>query len=646
MPQLSTKSKPKKGECLYGTDGRCEHMIDPVAVAKLKHAFNWMQANKPGVMAKHKASNFDEELRRLAIRYRPVPGTKASEVKHWSIPQRLKTVIMQTAKLTKERFSSPLTAHPCSKAYWAAHERDEVFGANHDAYSSRWTGGSLAVPELEVHEATKALDWAIRSAKSTTASTLTLLILPTFYANEGVDAEDDPRFMQLLRRNHDVCLPVCKFGWESLQFEPPGCQPLVEPRKLRRKFMLIAVGNQEGYAHHFPFVEDAVGTEFYSEFKAAVRDALPEDTRVTFETIGDIRLTQDNTTDDSSRWARKASKRFRKRHADSAEERTLPRHPLYTYQCRHECLTPDPTWLNPGVDNLSYEKILEGHQQAVAALSKETPPSPPLTHNWREFLYTDGSHVKGPECVGPGIGAAVHIPGEDTIAVHCAWEGEGADAKCNTICRAELAALNVALTNYGETHKRSDNTLHVATDSLASMYGLAKMITRPQDLREHRHRTILESLAQAVRDHTGTIHLWKVKSHTGIVGNELADQTAVLMAKGEIPEEKYHLYTTPSNNRENMGGRFVTSGYFHRWAEYALALYHDRKRIQWSAATCHHPPPRHEGCTQTTGPHPHKIWECIPRRHLRKGLVCNCRQNTPLSQPCLYDQHKSERPHP
>jgi ribonuclease HI len=192
-------------------------------------------------------------------------------------------------------------------------------------------------------------------------------------------------------------------------------------------------------------------------------------------------------------------------------------------------------------------------------LSKETPPSPPLAHNWREFLYMDGSHVKGPDCVGPGIGAAVHIPGEDTIAVHCAWEGEGADAKCNTICRAELAALNVALTNYGETHKRADNTLHVATDSLASMYGLAKMITRPQDLREHRHRTILESLAQAVRDHTGTIHLWKVKSHTGIIGNELADQTAVLMAKGEIPEEKYHLYTTPSNNRENMHWPYTTT---------------------------------------------------------------------------------------
>lgn len=94
----------------------------------------------------------------------------------------------------------------------------------------------------------------------------------------------------------------------------------------------------------------------------------------------------------------------------------------------------------------------------------------------------------------------------------------------------------------------------MATDSLGSMYGIAKMITRPQDLKEHRHRQILEDLATAVRDHPGTVHLWKVKSHTGIIGNELADGVAVQVARGEQPPDASpsHAYDVPSNSRAKM----------------------------------------------------------------------------------------------
>lgn len=550
--------------CIYGPDGRCEHMIAPAVVARLKHAFEYMQARHPGVLAAHKAGTFVEELRRLAIRYRPLPGTTACKLRHWQLPEKLKTAIMHKAKITKERFASPLSSHPCTQAYWSEHKRDQVFGANHDAYSTRWTGASMAVPPMEVHVATQALDWAIRSAKTTTDCTLTLLILPTFYADRAADADDDPRFMQLLRRNHDVCLPVCTFGWESLSVEPPGCQPLEEPHLVRQRFMLIAVGNLAGYDRHFPFVENAIATDFYQEFQWAVRDALPESTKLKFAKIGDIRLDQDTTTHDYARWARKAGRRFSKRHADSFEERTVPRHPVYTFRHQYpECATPDPNWLHPGADNLTHERIQQGHAQAVDDLRATQPAAPPLVHDWQTFMYTDGSHVQSSDCAGPGIGAAVYIPGTDpqntnstSISVYCAWEGDGAEAKCNTICRAELAALDVALAHHSSmmmtTDTHGQETLHIATDSLASMYGIAKMITRPQDLREHRHRLVLESLAQKVKDFPGTIHLWKVKSHTGVVGNEKADRLAVKVATGETDAGECHLYTTPSNDREKI----------------------------------------------------------------------------------------------
>ncbi len=126
--------------CIYGPDGRCEHMIAPEVVARLKDAYAFMQTNHPDRMANLQVGTFEEELRRLAIRYRPIPGTKTTEAQHWSVPKALKHTIMQFAKLTKERFSNPFSAHPCSCSYWTAHERDLVFGANHDAYSTRWTG--------------------------------------------------------------------------------------------------------------------------------------------------------------------------------------------------------------------------------------------------------------------------------------------------------------------------------------------------------------------------------------------------------------------------------------------------------------------------------------------------------------------------
>jgi hypothetical protein len=219
-------------------------------------------------------------------------------------------------------------------------------------------------------------------------------------------------------------------------------------------------------------------------------------------------------------------------------------------------------------DPLEYAQLVAAHSIATQALRQSQPtPPPPLAHDWEGFLYTDGSHVKAPDIEGPGIEAAVHVPGPSshTLAVHCAWQGEGADITCNTICRADWAALHVAITQYGTTHIRGDGKLHVATDSLGSMHRLAKMITRPQDQKEHRHRQVLEALASAVKDHPCTIHLWKVNSHTGIIGND----GAVQVGRRELPDTQVlhtydswapsygmihwdWVYDTPSNSRRQM----------------------------------------------------------------------------------------------
>jgi hypothetical protein len=102
------------------------------------------------------------------------------------------------------------------------------------------------------------------------------------------------------------------------------------------------------------------------------------------------------------------------------------------------------------------------------------------------------------------------------------------------------------------TYAKTERVVNIATDSLGSIRQVFKANTRPQDLQEHRHLSLITSIADKVASHARTIHLWKVKSHIGIVGNEHADCAAGQVAKGELPQTQILQFTQPSNDRDNM----------------------------------------------------------------------------------------------
>jgi ribonuclease HI len=135
----------------------------------------------------------------------------------------------------------------------------------------------------------------------------------------------------------------------------------------------------------------------------------------------------------------------------------------------------------------------------------------------------------------------VHIPAHPckqlqhmTVAVDCQFESEpGAPACVNTINRAELAAIRVAVTiGLKNCENTGDTEVHIATDSLASIFQVHRATTRPQDMREHRHLTLIQDIISLITDSIYTVHFRKVKRHIGIVGNEIADVTAVAVSKG------------------------------------------------------------------------------------------------------------------
>jgi hypothetical protein len=78
------------------------------------------------------------------------------------------------------------------------------------------------------------------------------------------------------------------------------------------------------------------------------------------------------------------------------------------------------------------------------------------------------------------------------------------------------------------------------------MYQICKWITRPQDLQEHRHKSILQDIGRTVEASAVPVHIWKVKSHIGNIGNETADKTEVGVANGTL----YEYERSEDNNNE------------------------------------------------------------------------------------------------
>jgi ribonuclease HI len=156
--------------------------------------------------------------------------------------------------------------------------------------------------------------------------------------------------------------------------------------------------------------------------------------------------------------------------------------------------------------------------------------SPPVPHPWtpkfipENWVYTDGSDIEG----YPRLGAAVvHIPTSTTIFIDATGTEE-----TRTIMRAELVAMHTALTPF-EDHE----WIGIFTDSLSGLQAIRHQhahsgIRSARDY--HHHKTILEGIVDLLetRKLAGrrtTLH--KIRAHTNIRGNDLADANAKLAVR-------------------------------------------------------------------------------------------------------------------
>ncbi|KAJ9529435.1 hypothetical protein QJQ45_013693 [Haematococcus lacustris] len=154
-----------------------------------------------------------------------------------------------------------------------------------------------------------------------------------------------------------------------------------------------------------------------------------------------------------------------------------------------------------------------GHQRSHEQLTHHSTTQPRMAiTEWATLAYSDGSCIKTSGAAPASVGAGVYIP-ENNVLITVALD----DPESNTINKAELTTIHAAL---------KAGAKRIATDSLCSLYQIRRALANPMSLITHRHNDILTAIATLIIDSPVTIHFFKVRAHSGIIGNEGADALA------------------------------------------------------------------------------------------------------------------------
>ena len=148
----------------------------------------------------------------------------------------------------------------------------------------------------------------------------------------------------------------------------------------------------------------------------------------------------------------------------------------------------------------------------------------PLRWSRIRAYYSDGSAATvGQQTLTGGSFYQTHQPHDTPLRIHTV--NPGGKRETNTITRAELAAITATLMHASQQATIPPH-LTIFTDSLACIHLINRALREPHTLLECKHAPMLFFLRGLLmtRSRTGySTHLQKVISHSGIIGNELAD---------------------------------------------------------------------------------------------------------------------------
>ncbi|KAL0041860.1 hypothetical protein WJX79_007000 [Trebouxia sp. C0005] len=143
---------------VYFASGKACGTLNIERLWLLHQAFSHTQAHNADIHAKYNNPSFEQAVLKLLTRYKPgkVKDTNNRKLtKDWSTPNKFMKALAEGLSLDTERFASPLNFSAHYTKYYSLSEEDQLFGANHNAYATKWTGPHKQPQKLHLQQQTR-----------------------------------------------------------------------------------------------------------------------------------------------------------------------------------------------------------------------------------------------------------------------------------------------------------------------------------------------------------------------------------------------------------------------------------------------------------------------------------------------------------
>ncbi len=492
-------------------DGKCIGMMTPERYHTLQAAFMNARLNGLHEGLQPPATCLNAEVLGLFMRHPGLAPTKTKQSKRvldsYSRihPHNISTALNKWCLVTKERMASPLDFNPAYTEYWSTSPRDRVFGAHHNALATQFTGFSMCHPPYDDKTMYASVRHALHSALAPTAPPTA-----TFLILPSWQANSSNGYMTLCNAHPASCAILGTIPASKIEYTAPPFwinAPLELP-KPSWSLHIVAVWNEAAQVEL-----SATNPDWLDRLISDIPSATWHTSRHS--------PAQTSVPAAHARSPLSGATKFNHLRSDS--------HLTHAHQCAHK-----PSAL------LGYEPL---------ALKIQ---------DWKQWAYTDGSCI----IVGEGdgktqrIGAGLYDPlSQATHYINCGGHG-----MTNTINRAELTGIAAAL-----AHKHT----HIATDSACSLSQIRHQLLHPQRHQRHIHAQLLKSIVKSLEESPGPVCFYKVKSHTGIAGNECADAIAKHAALHDTGHDVTfpadgnpyaHLYWLAAEKKADMPGAAAAGG--------------------------------------------------------------------------------------
>jgi len=180
-----------RAACIYKPDGKCIGMMTLERFHLLRERFHETQkhglhrdmSSRVQCLASEFAGMLQDHQARLKT---PKASQLTLESYSRILPQHISAALQQCAM--KEKWRLLWTCfNPRNSSYWSERHRDVVFGANYNAFATKFTGFSICHPVYDDRKMLKCVQHSLRSAMCSELPTATFLFLPN-WENKSIKA--------------------------------------------------------------------------------------------------------------------------------------------------------------------------------------------------------------------------------------------------------------------------------------------------------------------------------------------------------------------------------------------------------------------------------------------------------------------------